>query len=428
MDSSTTSYPETTAREGRQIKADGRADEVVPPVASDPSVQQAARGVKRSAEENADDHNPRASCEVVELIEQLDENDEAPPPLSKNQQRKLKRRKVWEDKKAERTLQRKDKRHEKRERKRLEYEQACAQAAAEGRPPPERTRPERERNPEKQTRVPVSIVIDCQFESYMLEKELVSMSSQVTRCYSDNRTARFPVHLYVSSFGGTLQKRYDEVQGGQYNRWKGICFAKEDFVEASKLAQEAMSLEQGGSLAGALAEAASTEEATDALTILADSNHHDKKQGAIIPEPEPEDVDHTIVYLTADSPYTLERLSANTTYVVGGIIDRNREKGLCYKIARQRKVRTAKLPIGEYMVLRDRHVLTTNQVVEIMLRWLEEGDWGAAFMKVIPQRKGGQLKAEEEDGDKPAIEQSENGEAELLLDADPADIQNTSEA
>jgi tRNA (guanine9-N1)-methyltransferase len=34
-----------------------------------------------------------------------------------------------------------------------------------------------------------------------------------------------------------------------------------------------------------------------------------------------------------------------------------------------------------------RHVLTVNQVFEIMLRWLENQDWEKAFMHVIPKRK-----------------------------------------
>jgi tRNA (guanine9-N1)-methyltransferase len=34
-----------------------------------------------------------------------------------------------------------------------------------------------------------------------------------------------------------------------------------------------------------------------------------------------------------------------------------------------------------------RHVLTVNQVLEIMLRWLEVRDWEKAFLSVIPKRK-----------------------------------------
>ena len=62
-------------------------------------------------------------------------------------------------------------------------------------------------------------------------------------------------------------------------------------------------------------------------------------------------------------------------------------------------MKTAKLPIGDYMKMTSRFVLATNHVAEIMLRWLEVGEWGKAFLEVIPKRKGGILKgkAEEED-------------------------------
>ncbi|KAH6653046.1 guanine-1-methyltransferase-domain-containing protein [Truncatella angustata] len=272
--------------------------------------------------------------------------------MSKNQLRKLKRQKLWEEKKADRKDKRKEKRHNQQDRRRQEKEAEIAQAAAEGREPVFHKK-ERSRDPKNKTQVPVSIIIDCQYEDYMFEKEQISLSSQVTRSYSDNRTAQHPVHLCVSSFGGKLKQRFDTTLVGQYQKWKGITFAEDDF-----------------------------------------------------PELEADDVDKSIVYLTADSPYVLDRLEPNTNYVIGGIIDRNRHKGLCYKVARERNVRTAKLPIGEYMVLQDRHVLATNHVVEIMLRWLELGDWGEAFMKVIPQRKGGKLK-DDADGSEVAHEDEE---------------------
>ncbi|KAI0128001.1 guanine-1-methyltransferase-domain-containing protein [Xylariales sp. AK1849] len=345
------------------------------------------RGVKRGADDNPEDEeNGEGKGDDdgidVEITTGTDK------PLSKNQQRKLKRQKVWEEKKQDRVEKRKEKRHNKQERKRLEKEAEIALAAKEGREPnlPRRVR---DRDPHKQTKVPVTIILDCQFEKYMLEKELVSLSSQVTRCYSDNRMARYPVHLYVTSYGGQIKERYETVLGGQSRKWKGITFTEDDFAATSTTAKGAMTGPQGGRVIELL-----QSNKGDSLFLTEIEPDAKPKKNSAQPQAEPEldDVDKSIVYLTADSPYVLDRLEPNTSYVVGGIIDRNRYKGLCYKIARERNVRTAKLPIGEYMVLQDRHVLTTNQVVEIMLRWLELGDWGAAFMEVIPTRKGGKLK------------------------------------
>ena len=103
-----------------------------------------------------------------------------------------------------------------------------------------------------------------------------------------------------------------------------------------------------------------------------------------------------IVYLTSDSPHTLERLQPYGTYIVGGLVDKNRHKGICYKTACDKGIKTAKLPIGEFMEMQSRFVLATNHVVEIMVRWLECGDWGESFVEVMPKRKGGVLKAAHE--------------------------------
>lgn len=73
------------------------------------------------------------------------------------------------------------------------------------------------------------------------------------------------------------------------------------------------------------------------------------------------------------------------------------EQSLCYDKAVAQGIRTAKLPIGEYIKMSSRFVLTTNQVVEIMLKYLECRDWKEAFMEVIPQRKQPKLKPTQEE-------------------------------
>src|SRR5207244_3796860 len=81
---------------------------------------------------------------------------------------------------------------------------------------------------------------------YMLEPELVSLGSQVTRCYSDNRTAQHPVHLYVSSYGGFLQQRHETVLEKQHEKWKGIRFSKGDFIQTANEAKAYMAGPKGG--------------------------------------------------------------------------------------------------------------------------------------------------------------------------------------
>lgn len=80
-------------------------------------------------------------------------------------------------------------------------------------------------------------------------------------------------------------------------------------------------------------------------------------------------------------------------------MDKNRHKAVCYNQAVEKGIKTAKLPIGQYIQMAHRPVLATNHVIEIMLAWLELRDWGKAFMKVIPTRKGGALRENQKEGD-----------------------------
>lgn len=56
-----------------------------------------------------------------------------------------------------------------------------------------------------------------------------------------------------------------------------------------------------------------------------------------------------LVYLTADSETVLETLDKSKIYIVGGLVDRNRWKGITAEKAERQGIATAKLPIGEHM-------------------------------------------------------------------------------
>ncbi|RPA98845.1 hypothetical protein L873DRAFT_1739350 [Choiromyces venosus 120613-1] len=198
---------------------------------------------------------------------------------------------------------------------------------------------------------PITLVMDCGFDELMTDKEINSLSSQLTRTYSVNRTSPHQVTLHLTSLNKRLLTRYQTVLGSQHLRWKNVIVSSE-----------------------------------------------------------PYEVTPDLVYLTADSPNTISKLENGKKYIVGAIVDKNRHKGLCYKKAVAQGVATAKLPIGEYVSMASRFVLTTNQVVEIMIRWLECRDWERAFLDVIPRRKMPVAKEGSEGGE--GEEELEEGQEE----------------
>ncbi|KAK4124465.1 hypothetical protein N657DRAFT_571463 [Parathielavia appendiculata] len=358
------------------------------------------------AAKKAPSESPAATANDAGATPDGEAKDSANKPLSKNQLKKLRRKQQWEEFKEDRRAKRKDKRHERQARKRAEKEAKIAEAAAAGLNPA--TVLQQQKEPWKYRPVPVALIIDCDFEQYMREQELVSLSSQIVRSYAMNRKAKYHASLHLSSWKGKLKERFETVLKNAHLNWKNVGFHEGDFREAAKQAQEQMSGPQGGEIIDLIRPGPQKEAQPAGVGEPAWTTP------AVEAELEDEDVDQSIVYLTSESPYTLGRLEANTSYVIGGIVDRNREKGLCYKRAREYKVRTAKLPIGEYMAMHSRYVLTTNQVVEIMTRWLECGDWAQAFLDVIPKRKGGTLKGTDAEG--PA---AKNGEVEEQEDDGP---------
>lgn len=199
----------------------------------------------------------------------------------------------------------------------------------------------------------------------------MSMASQVTRCYSDCRKAKYRTHLAISSFGGALRERFEGILLNQHKTWD-VEFHDAHFTEVAKEATEWMTGPRGGELAGALSRPNRVPETE------ANSTESMRQCGEV-------------VYLTSDSPNTLQTLQPYSTYIIGGIVDKNRHKGICYQRACDYEVKTAKLPISEHIKMSSRQVLTTNHVNEIMLKWLEFEDWSRAFMAVIPPRKGGVL-------------------------------------
>ena len=306
--------------------------------------------------------------ELMDLADASPGLEPAQKPISKNQLKKLKRKEQWEVSRDDRKARRKQKLKEKKERKRNEKDRHGAEQPQESAIPAGELKLKGPINTKRKpsTQLPVTFIIDCGFDTLMMDKEIVSLASQITRCYSTNHQAPFRGHLVVSSYNGELKNRFETTLSGHHRNWKGVRFFEDDVVHTSSKAKELMSGPGGGELAGSFSNTLEGEQ--------------DRAQAG------------EVVYLTSDSPDTLRELKPYSTYIIGGLVDHNRHKGICYKRAMDHGVKTAKLPIGDYMEMNSRFVLAVNHVFEIMIKWLENKDWGESFMEIMPKRKGGSLK------------------------------------
>ena len=179
------------------------------------------------------------------------------------------------------------------------------------------------------------IIIDCDFEGEMDGRALKSMAQQVALSHSFMRRHSLPCWLTVSGLIKT---------GSLYNQLSQRCGFSDWNLSTSE---------------------------SDLPTTLSG-----KKR---------------VVYLTGDSDCVLETLEKGTSYVVGGIIDRNRCKGLTLKKANTLGYSHARLPLDSW--IQDNKLqgicktLTTNHVVSILTLFAKCDSWEQSFAAVLPMRR-----------------------------------------
>lgn len=295
--------------------------------------------------------------------------------MSKNQLKKIRKKIEWEAGREGRKAIRKEKAVAKRERKRAAKEAAIADGTY--------VPPDNDQSSTRPVQLPITFIIDCDFDDLMSDSERMSLGAQLTRAYSDNKKSSHRAHLTISSFSGHLKERFDTVLKKTHESWHGVRFLECDFVDAANHAISSMDPPKIEIVGGAF-ERFNNDFASDAAALKAKGE---------------------IVYLSSDAEETLHELKPFSTYIIGGLVDRNREKGLCYRRATERGIKTARLPIGTYLDMQSRKILATNHVALIMLKWLQCNDWASAFMQVIPKRKGGILRDRSEaPGSAPKVE------------------------
>ncbi|KAJ1023409.1 hypothetical protein NDA18_004933 [Ustilago nuda] len=282
------------------------------------------------------------------------------------------------------------------------------------------------------------LVIDCGFDELMVEKESSSMTQQLMYLYSANRNAKVPfgeviltgqdrrgnclkdVHLEQLSLVpkescSSTAEGQEKGEGSSSNTASieniRIGQAMEGKLRGVWRRWKRVTIYRHGGLESLLDPASSsTTAAEDAAETTVTSRR--------FPPEETRQALHRIrisdaIYLTADTDDTLEALELGKTYIIGGIVDKNRYKGLCRAKADRLGIRAAKLPLSQEMMqavernvraqgesIREedavddgekgfvgRKVLTVNQVVEILTAWTETRDWVKALEKALPRRK-----------------------------------------
>lgn len=192
---------------------------------------------------------------------------------------------------------------------------------------------EAQQNDVEQEKSPYSFVIDMDFDNLMEEKEIKSMCSQIRRCYSLNRSASKYVQLHLTQLHDKCRAKFESANM-EHKQWdsKYVTF----------------------------------EENREYIDMFAKGE---------------------LVYLTADSPNVVDTLDPSKVYVIGGLVDKNRYPRLTLDKADKQGVSHAQLPIGQYVQMATRKIMTVNQIFEMLLKYIDTEDWEKSFKEAIPQRK-----------------------------------------
>ena len=216
------------------------------------------------------------------------------------------------------------------------------------------------------------ILIDCNWEDLHNDRAIVSLGQQIMYSYGVNRRALIPSQIHVTGVGNRLKSTFEKVK---YEGWVGIDITSNDFNFPS-------------------------------IVNTNDSNTNGNSQLFTSSSKTP-------VYLTSESENTLTTLDTNCIYLIGGIVDRNKFKGITHEKALKMNIPTAKLPIKEHAELTSSTVLTVNHVVEILLKFAETKSWQEAIDCILPTRK------RKRDGDDTDNSHGNQEEGKIDIAADP---------
>ena len=294
-------------------------------------------------------------------INNKDNNKEEKPklPISKNQLKKMKRQEEWKQKMEKIKAYKKEKKRLKREER--EKEELLNPKITETKKEinkdiPFKSRKQIKEEFKEKCKNGMRVIIDCDFEHLMDERCIKSMVRQIVDLYSINKYSTNPFRVILYGVGKQIK---EGLEKSDYKNWIGIeIYFKEDYPNFDKFIEDIL--------------------------------YKDDKRPM-------KDIKYNIYYLSADSENNIENIDKNSTYIIGGIVDRNKYKGLSLNKAKELGINHGKFPIGEYLKLQSSQVLTTNHTFHILNEFSIRHDWKEAFVSIIPKRKQEENEELEED-------------------------------
>lgn len=212
------------------------------------------------------------------------------------------------------------------------------------------------------------VAVDCSFDHLMRVEEVCSLAKQIRHMYGHNVRSEQPLHLVLTSLGEATPGEKVEVDhfADLQKAMQEASTANASAVAATSTTVDAAEGAQATDDARASPSAASS--ATPATPVCTTRSVLQRMDGfdrlaldrttAAYTDCFPRS---SLVYLTAESPNVIDKLDPSKVYIIGGIVDHNRMKGLCHRLATEGDIPTARLPIPEFLVNDKRTVITVNQ-------------------------------------------------------------------
>jgi tRNA (guanine9-N1)-methyltransferase len=176
------------------------------------------------------------------------------------------------------------------------------------------------------------IIFDLDYLNLMKTREIKSLASQVANCYSLNKKINTPFQYLITNYTG--EAKYELENMGSKN-WH-VKYYEEKFSEVEEIINLAKTKE--------------------------------------------------IIYLSPDSPNLLDDVKTDYIFVIGGFVDKPVSKYRSLDKATNLKIKTARLPLEEYLPDIMNPVLNINNVVEILAKYMETKSWEATIKELIPLR------------------------------------------